>query len=84
MVRREEQPQRARCTVLLDTRRIAYQGTGPDSAFEWAVSGAASALLHMLERGFAVRLLTDDGSSVPGEGEADSPARPTSPPTRRD
>lgn len=68
MVRREEQPQRARCTVLLDTRRVAYQGAGPDSAFEWAVSGAASALVHMLERGFAVRLLTDTGSSVPGEG----------------
>ncbi|MFB7011141.1 MULTISPECIES: DUF58 domain-containing protein [unclassified Streptomyces] len=68
MVRREEQPQRARCTVLLDTRRIAYRGTGPDSAFEWAVSGAASALVHMLERGFAVRLLTDDGNAVPGEG----------------
>ncbi|MFF2011336.1 DUF58 domain-containing protein [Streptomyces sp. NPDC058195] len=68
MVRREEQPQRARCTVLLDTRRHAYQGAGPDSAFEWAVSGAASALTHMLERGFAVRLLTDDGTSVPGEG----------------
>lgn len=69
MVRREEQPQRARCTVLLDTRRIGYQGTGPDSAFEWAVSGAASALVHMLERGFAVRLLTDDGTTVPGEGD---------------
>ncbi|MER6101012.1 DUF58 domain-containing protein [Streptomyces sp. NPDC001832] len=69
MVRREEQPQRARCTVLLDTRRIAYQGAGPDSAFEWAVSGAASTLVHMLERGFAVRLLTDDGSAVPGAGE---------------
>ncbi|MGW0556624.1 DUF58 domain-containing protein [Streptomyces sp. NPDC002926] len=68
MVRREEQPQRARCTVLLDTRRVAYQGAGPDSAFEWAVSGAASALVHMLERGFAVRLLTDTGNSVPGEG----------------
>ncbi|MFI6702082.1 DUF58 domain-containing protein [Streptomyces sp. NPDC050509] len=68
MVRREEQPQRARCTVLLDTRRIAYQGSGPDSAFEWAVSGAASALVHMLERGFAVRLLTDTGGSVPGQG----------------
>ncbi|WP_406097810.1 DUF58 domain-containing protein [Streptomyces sp. NBC_01013] len=70
MVRREEQPQRARCTVLLDTRRTAYQGAGPDSAFEWAVSGAASALVHMLERGFAVRLLTDDGTAVPGEGES--------------
>ncbi|MEV6160454.1 DUF58 domain-containing protein [Streptomyces sp. NPDC052052] len=69
MVRREEQPQRARCTVLLDTRRIAYRGTGPDSAFEWAVSAAASAAAHMLERGFAVRLLTDDGTAVPGEGE---------------
>ncbi|MFB8211332.1 DUF58 domain-containing protein [Streptomyces sp. NPDC056010] len=69
MVRREEQPQRARCTVLLDTRRTAYRGAGPDSAFEWAVSGAASALVHMLERGFAVRLLTDAGNAVPGEGE---------------
>ncbi|MEU9096098.1 DUF58 domain-containing protein [Streptomyces sp. NPDC048361] len=68
MVRREEQPQRARCTVLLDTRSIAYAGAGPDSAFEWAVSGAASALVHMLERGFSVRLLTDTGTSVPGEG----------------
>ncbi|WP_137989920.1 DUF58 domain-containing protein [Streptomyces vilmorinianum] len=68
MVRREEQPQRARCTVLLDTRRIAFQGAGPDSAFEWAVSGAASALVHMLERGYAVRLLTDTGTAVPGEG----------------
>ncbi|OIJ68759.1 DUF58 domain-containing protein [Streptomyces mangrovisoli] len=68
MVRREEQPQRARCTVLLDTRRPAYQGAGPDSAFEWAVSGTASVLVHMLERGFSVRLLTDTGSAVPGEG----------------
>ncbi|MEU9386762.1 DUF58 domain-containing protein, partial [Streptomyces sp. NPDC048279] len=68
MVRREEQPQRARCTVLLDTRGIAYEGAGPDSAFEWAVSGAASVLVHMLERGFSVRLLTDTGSAVPGEG----------------
>ncbi|MER5308101.1 DUF58 domain-containing protein [Streptomyces sp. NPDC002773] len=68
MVRREEQPRRARCTVLLDTRRVAYQGAGPDSAFEWAVSGAASSLVHMLERGYAVRLVTDTGSAVPGEG----------------
>ncbi|MEU8624041.1 DUF58 domain-containing protein [Streptomyces sp. NPDC048669] len=69
MVRREEQPQRARCTVLLDTRQSAYQGTGPESAFEWAVSGAASALMHMLERGFAVRLLTDEGGALAGEGQ---------------
>ncbi|WP_455357193.1 DUF58 domain-containing protein [Streptomyces sp. SYSU K217416] len=68
MVRREEQPQRSRCTVLLDTREIAHQGAGPDSAFEWAVSGAASVLVHMLERGFSVRLLTDTGNTVPTEG----------------
>ncbi|CAL9310383.1 DUF58 domain-containing protein [Streptomyces sp. SudanB66_2053] len=68
MVRREEQPQRARCTVLLDTRAVAYDGVGPDSPFEWAVSGTASVLVHMLERGFSVRLLTDTGDSVPGEG----------------
>lgn len=70
MVRREEQPQRARCTVLLDTRRLAHQGAGPDSPFEWAVSGAASAATHLLERGYSVRLLTDTGSSVPGHDGA--------------
>ncbi|THC53873.1 DUF58 domain-containing protein [Streptomyces sp. A1499] len=68
MVRREEQPQRARCTVLLDTRGAGFRGAGPDSAFEWAVSGTASTLVHMLERGFSVRFLTDTGTSVPGEG----------------
>ncbi|MGW0764919.1 DUF58 domain-containing protein [Streptomyces sp. NPDC002676] len=68
MVRREEQPRRSHCTVLLDTRGVAYAGAGPDSAFEWAVSGTASVLVHMLERGFSVRLLTDSGSSLPGEG----------------
>ncbi|WP_310727693.1 DUF58 domain-containing protein [Streptomyces sp. N2A] len=66
MVRREEQPQKAHCTVLLDTRDLAHPGGGPDSAFEWAVSAAASTAVHLLERGFAVRLLTDTGSSVPG------------------
>ena len=66
MVRREEQPQRSRCTVLLDTRHVAHHGSGPDSAFEWAVSGAASAAVHLLGQGFSVRLLTDTGISVPG------------------
>ncbi|MFF4007846.1 DUF58 domain-containing protein [Streptomyces sp. NPDC001717] len=68
MVRREEQPQRSRATVLLDTRDVAFEGAGPDSAFEWAVSAAASSLVHLLEQGFSVRLLTDTGTSVPGEG----------------
>ncbi|WP_411105986.1 DUF58 domain-containing protein [Streptomyces sp. cmx-4-9] len=69
MVRREEQPQRSRATVLLDTRRLAFEGAGPDSAFEWAVSAAASTLVHLLEQGFATRLLTDTGDSVPGGGD---------------
>ncbi|MFB7173959.1 DUF58 domain-containing protein [Streptomyces sp. NPDC056254] len=68
MVRREEQPQRSRATVLLDTRRLAFDGAGPDSAFEWAVSAAASSLVHVLEQGFSTRLLTDTGDAVPGEG----------------
>ncbi|MER6912952.1 DUF58 domain-containing protein [Streptomyces sp. NPDC000594] len=68
MVRREEQPQRPRCTVLLDTRSIAYEGVGPDAPFEWAVSGAASVVMHILERGFSVRLVTDTGEAVPGAG----------------
>ncbi|MEU7108394.1 DUF58 domain-containing protein [Streptomyces sp. NPDC046215] len=66
MVRREEQPRRAHCTILLDTRETAYEGGGPEAPFEWAVSGAASAAVHLLERGFSVRLLTDTGSPVPG------------------
>ncbi|MBO8194221.1 DUF58 domain-containing protein [Streptomyces oryzae] len=66
MVRREEQPQQARCTVLLDTRRAAYPGSGPDSPFEWAVAAAASVCMHLLERGYSVRLLTDTGAAAPG------------------
>ncbi|MEU3194447.1 DUF58 domain-containing protein [Streptomyces sp. NPDC006992] len=66
MVRREEQPQQARCTVLLDTRRAGYPGSGPDSPFEWAVAGAASVCVHLLERGCSVRLLTDTGAAAPG------------------
>ncbi|MBW1604646.1 DUF58 domain-containing protein [Streptomyces sp. JJ66] len=66
MVRREEQPQQARCTVLLDTRRTAWSGSGPDAPFEWAVTGAASVAVHLLARGYQVRLLTDTGALVPG------------------
>ncbi len=62
MVRREEQSHQARCTVLLDTRAAGYDDDGgPTAPLEWAVSGAASAVMHLLERGYAVRLLTDTG-----------------------
>lgn len=65
MVRREEQPLKDRCTVLLDTRRRAYQSAGPDSPFERAVSGAASAVTHLIGRDYAVRLITDTGAVLP-------------------
>ncbi|MFE6055552.1 DUF58 domain-containing protein [Kitasatospora sp. NPDC056446] len=68
MVRREEQPQRARATVLLDTREIGHRGSGPASSFEWAVGCAASVTAHLLERGYQTRLLTDTGLAVPGPG----------------
>ncbi|WP_035850207.1 DUF58 domain-containing protein [Kitasatospora azatica] len=65
MVRREEQPLRARATVLLDTREVGHRGSGPASSFEWAVSCAASIGSHLLERGYRTRLLTDSGTQVP-------------------
>ncbi|MBL1066767.1 DUF58 domain-containing protein [Streptomyces sp. 7-21] len=66
MVRREEQPVRAHCTILLDTRRVAYAGAGPGSPFERAVSGAASAVRHLVERDYVVRLVTETGLQLPG------------------
>lgn len=66
MVRREEAPLRSRATVLLDTRAAGHQGSGPASSFEWAVSAAASVSLHLLDRGYTVRLLTDTGDAVSG------------------
>lgn len=67
MVRREEQPQQARCTVLLDTRTGAWSGSGPNSPFEWAVTSASSTVLHLIERGYGVRLLADTGALGPGK-----------------
>ncbi|MEV0531539.1 DUF58 domain-containing protein [Kitasatospora sp. NPDC050463] len=66
MVRREEQPKKARATVLLDTRETGHRGSGPASSFEWAVSCAASVSVHLLELGYQTRLLTDTGHCVPG------------------
>ena len=59
MVRREEQPWQSRATVLLDSRLVAHEGSGPGSSLEWAVTAAASISVHLARTGFAVRLLTD-------------------------
>lgn len=64
MVRREEQPWQSRATILLDTRTAAHRGHGADSSFEWAVSAAASVGVHLLGKGYAVRLVTDGGASL--------------------
>jgi uncharacterized protein (DUF58 family) len=64
MVRREEQPWQARCTLLLDTRTVGHAGEGPGSSFEWAVSAAASVGVHLVRHGYFVRLLTDTGANV--------------------
>jgi uncharacterized protein (DUF58 family) len=66
MVRREEQPWQSRATLLLDTRTVAHAGHDPDSSLEYAVSAAASIGIHLADRGYAVRLVTDEGGAVSG------------------
>jgi uncharacterized protein (DUF58 family) len=66
MVRREEQPWQSRATMLLDTRVTGHAGHGADSSLEYAVSATASVGVHLAGRGYAVRLVTDEGGSVSG------------------
>ena len=72
MVRRDEQPRQLRATVLLDTRAVGHRGDGPASSFEWAVSAAASAAVHLSEQKYGLRLLMDETpanwSSMDGAG----------------
>ena len=56
MVRREEQPWQSRASVLVDTRAIAHVGAGPASSLEWAVTAAASAIVHLASEQVTVRL----------------------------
>lgn len=64
MVRREEQPWRARATVLLDTRESAHIGSGLTSSFEWAVSAAASIAVHLASRGYQLHLVDHNGRTL--------------------
>jgi uncharacterized protein (DUF58 family) len=64
MVRREEQHWRNTASLFLDTRRAAH---GPSSAFEFAVTAAASVGVHLAGQGFDARLVTDAGE-VPAQG----------------
>ena len=61
MVRREEQPWQSRATLFLDNRRHVHRGTGPAASLEYAISMAASIVVHLSQRGFRVRLVTAEG-----------------------
>ena len=64
MVRREEQPWQSRATLFLDNRKIAHRGSGAASSLEHAVSLAASIGVHLVQRGFSVRLVTAAGEET--------------------
>ena len=66
MVRREEQPWQSRATLYVDNRRSAHRGTGPASSLEHAVGIAASVAVHLVQRGFSVRLVTAPGEERGG------------------
>lgn len=64
MVRREEEPWQARCTLFIDNRSTAHRGSGPDSSFERAVTAAASVAVHLAGLGVQVRLVSADGGQL--------------------
>lgn len=64
MVRREEQPWQSRATLFLDNRKVAHVGSGPASSLEHAVVAAASIAVHLVQRGFNVRLVTAAGEET--------------------
>lgn len=59
MVRQNEQPYQTQAVVLLDSRREAHRGRGRRDTLERAISVAASAAIHLLERGYRLRLVTE-------------------------
>lgn len=73
MVRLEERPWRGGVTVLLDRRAAAHRGHGPDASLEWAVTFAASACVHLLDRGEPVTLVTEDGVRLTAPGASGGP-----------
>lgn len=79
MVRREEEPWQARCTLFIDNRAAAHRGTGPDSSLERAVTAAASIAVHLSRLGFQVRLVDADGGQFDHglhQGDVRTHARP--------
>lgn len=66
MVRQHELPWRAETTVLLDTRNGVHTTAGGASTFETTVSAAASSACHFAQRGYLLRLTTEQDRLTPG------------------
>ncbi|WP_310962968.1 DUF58 domain-containing protein [Nocardioides terrisoli] len=64
MVRREEQPWQARCTLLIDNRSRAHRGRGASSSLEPAIRAGASIALHLAGQGYQVRLVSAAGEEL--------------------
>lgn len=58
MVRREEQPWDSTATLLLDVRKSAHHGDGPNSSFEWGVEAAASICRRLAADGMSSYMVT--------------------------
>ena len=75
MVRREEHPRQSQAAVLLDARAAAHRGEGLHSSLEWAISAAASLSIHLMRRGFSLRVITETGNGMAGmAGDVLSPS----------
>ena len=72
MVRREEQPWQSRVTLLLDNRVGSHRGQGVASTLEAAVTATASIGVHLLRRGYGVRLVTATGEDATTHGRLGS------------
>ena len=61
MIRQLETPWQSRALVMLDVRSEVYES---DSAFETAVSGAASVVTHLVKSGFDADLWAGDPKAI--------------------
>lgn len=67
MVRQEQAGHTSRVGLLLDTRSTAHRGDSVTGSFEWAVSAAASVVVHLARRELVVDLM-DGGAPVHSSG----------------
>ena len=65
MIRQQEMPWQAQATIFCDTRESAHVGVGATSTLERGVSAAASALWHLADRRYSLRLATEETARAP-------------------